>query len=271
MSGTTTDRDTYVAANRAAWNASAEHHRGNRAWRDLVAGFATPGHSCLDEIDIESLTTIGVSGKDVAQICCNNGRELLSIRNMGAARCVGFDQSHAFLDQARELTAIAGQDCEFVEGDVYHIPADYDGCFHLVVITIGVFGWMPALPSFFAVVARLLRPGGQLYVYEEHPVMNMFDPATARPFEPANAYFRTEPEAANHAIVYDGAQADQTTTHYWFFHTLSDVLTACLENGLTIERFREYAHNISNVEFDIYEDRGVAMPMSYTLVARKPA
>jgi hypothetical protein len=138
-----------------------------------------------------------------------------------------------------------------------------------VLVTIGVFGWMPDLGAFLAVAARLLRPGGRLYVNEEHPVMNMFDPRAARPFEPVNSYFRREPFVESNAIVYDGAAAGAVTPHYWFCHTLGDVFTACLDNGLAIERFREYPNNISSVEFDVYEQRAASIPMSYVLVARR--
>jgi len=271
MTRASASRDDYVSANREAWNASARYHRGNAQWRKLVAGFATPGYSCLDEVETAALRAIGVEGKDVAQICCNNGRELLSIGNMGAARCVGFDQSTEFLAQAYDLAAIAGRPCAFVEGDIYKTPPKYDSSFDLVVVTIGVFGWMPDLKSFFAVAARLLRPGGTLFIHEEHPVMNMFEPRTATPMVPCASYFREEPETGDMAIVYDGTPAGKTPGHYWFFHTLGDIFNACMGNRLTLAAFQEYSTNINTVEYEIYTSGTVRYPMSYTLVATKGA
>jgi ubiquinone/menaquinone biosynthesis C-methylase UbiE len=264
------NRDDYIAANRAAWDSSAIHHRGNPLWNELTAGFARPGYSCLDDVETTRLREIGVTGKHVAQLCCNNGRELISIRNLGAARCVGFDQSEAFLAQGRELNMIAGANCEFVCGDVYRISDVYDSAFDLVVITIGVFGWMPDLPGFFAVVERLLKPGGMLFVHEEHPVMNMMDPTSERPFEIANSYFGIQPEAGDAVIVYDGMIAAKVDTHYWFFHTLADIISCCVNSGLEIRKFEEYPFNINTVEYRIYERPSRNMPMSYSLVAQKP-
>jgi len=129
----------------------------------------------------------------VAQICCNNARELLSVRNMGAARCVSFDQSAEFLKQGEELAAIEGQEFELVLGDVYKIDDRFDGVFDLVVIAIGVFGWMPDLKAFMEIPARLLKPGGRLVIHEQHPVATMFDPDVERPFEPCFDYFRDAP------------------------------------------------------------------------------
>jgi SAM-dependent methyltransferase len=271
-------RDDYTAANRAAWEASAPYHEEGADFAALLEGFGEAGFTCLDAVLTERLLALGVAGKDVAQICCNNGREILSVKNLGAARCVGFDQSGAFLAQGRRLAAAAaggggGIDCDFVEGDVYKISdaydGAYDGAFDIVLITIGVFGWMPELGTFFDVVARLLRPGGALLIYEEHPIMNMFEPGTADPLKPVNSYFKAEPFEDTGAIVYDGTQDLPGETQYWFVHKLSDIMTACLERGLAIEHFREYPHNINADEFEIYNGQAAQLPLSYLLVARK--
>ena len=59
-----TGDDARVAANRAAWDASAAHHYGNPRWRELVEGFRTPGYSCFDVIATEILDRIGVADRD---------------------------------------------------------------------------------------------------------------------------------------------------------------------------------------------------------------
>jgi SAM-dependent methyltransferase len=267
-------RDDYTAANRAAWDASARYHEEGAGYAVLLEGFARPGFSCLDAVLTERLRALAVAGKDVAQLCCNNGRELLSVKNLGAGRCVGFDQSAAFLEQARRLAAAGpggGIDCAFVEGDVYAIPSDYDGVFDIVLITIGVFGWMPELVAFFDVIARLMRPGGALLVYEQHPIMNMFEPGAEDPHKPVHSYFKAEPFEDHGALVYDGTQGLPGETQYWFVHTLGDLMTECLGRGLALEHFREYPHNISSAEFDVYDGQAAQLPASYMLVVRKGA
>lgn len=265
-------RDDYVAANLAAWDASAPYHEQGAGFAGLLEAFREPGFSCLDGVLSERLTALGLAGKDVAQICCNNGREILSVKNLGAAGCVGFDQSAAFLAQARRLAAAApdgGIDCTFVEGDAYQVPAAYNGAFDIVLITIGVFGWMPDLGGFFDVVVRLLRPGGALLVYEQHPIMQMFEPGAADPMTPVNSYFKAEPFEDEGAIVYDGTAGLPVPTQYWFVYTLGDLMTAALDRSLAIEHFREYPHNINAQQFEIYDGQPAQLPQSYTLVARK--
>jgi len=266
----TDERDRYVAANKAAWDEAAPHHRAGASFAALLKGFAMPGFSCLDAVANEVLGGLQPAGKAVAQLCCNNGREILSVKNLGAGPCVGFDQSAAFLAQARELAAAGRLDCRFVEGDVYRIPKEFDGAFDIVLVTIGVFGWMPDLGAFFDVVARLLRGGGALFVYEQHPIMIMFEPGDSRdPDRPVHSYFRREPFVEDDVIVYEGNVDRRGGTHYWFAHTLSDILSGCIARGLRIAHFREYPHNISSEPFDRYDGRRAQLPQSYTLVARK--
>ncbi len=89
-------REEIVAANRAGWNEAAPLH-AKQNLDDLLAAFKTTGYSCFDEIETRYLNKIGVAGRDVAQLCCNNGQELISVKNIGAARCVGFDLSDEFI------------------------------------------------------------------------------------------------------------------------------------------------------------------------------
>ena len=268
MSG---DKDSVVEANRLAWDRAAEHHRAHAQWRELVEGFAEPGYSCLDEILTGHLHDLGLEDATVAQLCCNNGRELLSARNLGAAEVVGFDQAAAFLAQARELNAIAGLDCRFVEGDVLSLPEDFDGRFDIVFVTIGVFGWLPDLPGFFAVAARLLKPGGAFLAYEEHPILNMFEPERAEPHRPVNSYFKPEPFVEAVSLDYYGDRDYEAPPHYWHVYGLGQIVTTCLQAGLRLELLREYPHNINAKAFDIYQEQRAQFPLSYALIARKPA
>ena len=162
----------------------------------LRSAFANPGYVSLEDHLTERLDEIGVADKHVAQLCCNNGEELISVRNMGARSCVGFDHSDNFLDQGRELAQIAGvsESVRFEATDIYDIGADYDGHFDIVLTTIGVFGWMPDLPAFFAVIARLLKPGGYLLSEEMHPVLLMYEESsTGGQSYIAYSYFKKEP------------------------------------------------------------------------------
>ena len=257
-----------IAANQAAWDEAAAYHRAHAQYQKLLAGFAIPGFSCLDVVATEALEAIGVAGRDVAQICCTNGRELLSIKNRGARRCVGFVFAPSFLAQGRELAAAGGLDCEFVEARVEAIPTAFDGAFDLAVTTIGVYGWMPDIAAFFAVVARLLKPGGRYFAYEEHPIANMLEPK--QPGGPVHSYFRQDPFVETGGLDYWGFTPYEAETHYWFVHRLGEIVTAAVRSGLVLESLGEYPHNITSADYDVFEDQPAQLPLSFTLVARKP-
>jgi len=106
-----------IACNKDAWDQSADLHKTTETWSALLNGVRDPGFSCLDPTLTGLLQDIGVAGKEVLQVCCNNGRESLSLFGLGARSVVGVDQSRAFLQQARELADVSPHNPEFIESD----------------------------------------------------------------------------------------------------------------------------------------------------------
>ena len=270
------NKEDVVAANRGAWNEAAERHRSHDQYAALLQGFATPGFSVLDETLTGRLKGIGLEGKAVAQLCCNNARELLSIKNLGAASVTGFDFSEAFLEQARELAAAGGIEAEFVQTEIAKIPARYDGRFDIAVVTIGVFGWMPDLAEFFGTARRVLKPGGRLVIYEDHPILNMFDVLNmddmedgqaAGPFLPDESYFRSEPYVSDDGLDYWGNTVYDAAPCYWTFHKMSDVVMGVTRAGFALEDFEEFPHDIGT--HGHLENQPAQLPLSYILVGRR--
>ncbi len=260
----------YAAANRAAWDEVAPIHARQNQER-LLAAFRQPGYSCLEPVETELLREIGIEGKDAAQLCCNNGREILSVKNLGAGRCVGFDFSARFLAQARALAAAGGIDCDFVETEITRVPPDYDAAFDRVLITIGVLGWMPDLAAFFAVPARLLRPGGLVFIHEQHPALYMFEPGD--PVDPPRlhySYFNQGVYEDKDGLDYYGRSDYGARPNYWFPHKLSDLITAALGQGLELTHFEERPEDIS-MAFPELGAAALRPPMSFTMLLRKKA
>lgn len=256
-------------ANRIAWEEAAPLHRGQNMAK-LTATFREPGHSCLDDVETAILQSLGVRGKDVAQLCCNNGQELLSIKNMGAGRCVGFDGAAGFIDQARDLAAVGEIDCSFVCTDIYDIDPGYDASFDLVTVTIGVLSWMPDLAGFFAAAARLLRPGGAMFIYEQHPILEIFMPGSRDdPIVWEYSYFHREAIVDTDGLDYYGGGTYASKPLYSFIHKISDVIMSGVDAGLTIEHFEERRAHIS-MAWDNVEHQLPQLPKSFTLVFRSP-
>lgn len=257
----------YIEANAQAW-AEAQPKLSAQRQAELRERFRRPGYSCLDAVETAALERIGVAGKSVAQLCCNNGRELISVVNLGAARGVGFDIVEAFLAEGRELAGLAGADCEFHAGDVLAVPAGFDAAFELVLITVGALSWLPEPSPLFAVARRLLKAGGHVVVHEQHPLCDVFTPGDAEPFRVRHSYFRTEPFVIETGLDYIGNVHYASKRSYWFHHKLSDIVMACIDNGLGIERFEEHPHDIGGDHGALAQGDGIQLPLSYVLVAR---
>lgn len=262
-------RKRYTDANREAWDEAAfVHAELNQA--ALVEKFSRPGYVGLDEHCIARLREIGVAGKSVAQVCCNNGRDLLSVKNMGAARCVGFDASRPFLDQARELARAAGhEDVTFIAADVYDIPARHDDTYDIVMTTIGVVGWMPDLAAFFRVLAGLMKPGGHLLMEETHPVLMMYEPgADGAPSYLAHSYFKSEPWVETSGLDYFTGRHYDAKPSYAFPHTLAEIVMSAIDAGLALRHLAELGYDISGFCADL-EHATATPPMGMTLLWQK--
>lgn len=261
-------RREFTAANKLAWDASAPLHGEGEQWDRLLASAALPGFSVLDGYLTKVLRELDLTGKSAVQIGCNNARELLSLASLGIHPGMGIDQSRGFLDQAEKLARAAGLQPRLIEADIYELPNGL-GTFDLALITIGVLNWMPDLPEFFRIVSGLLAPGdGRLVIYDTHPFMEVFDPASDKPHEPAFSYFDRRPQAVTQAIAYDGFDHGTGETGYWFIHPLGEIVTACIQAGFSIVSLEEFGHTIREPEYDLYEGRAAQIPMSYCMTAR---
>ncbi|KAB0495705.1 class I SAM-dependent methyltransferase [Pseudomonas vancouverensis] len=262
-------KEQAIASNREAWNDSARHHRDAPDWQALLNNVSQAGFTCLDETLTGLLTQVGVDGKDVVQLACNNGRESLSLYALGARSVVGVDQSSAFLEQARELASRSPHAAQFIEADIHHLPVELHERFDLALITIGVLNWMPDIGEFMCHVAQTLKPGGALVVYETHPFLEMFDPDSVDPFSLSSSYFRREPFVQHEPIVYEGKVEQPAAPSYWFAHTLGDLFTAALAAGLRISHFQEYPHSNREEAYDRYQQRPAQLPLCFTWVVIK--
>lgn len=258
-----------ITRNKAAWDASAALHKGTATWNALVASVAQPGFSCLDPTITALLQDVGVAGKDVVQLCCNNGRESLSLFGLGARSVVGVDQSRAFLQQAQELAHISPHTPEFIETDIHHLPEHLLGQFDVALVTIGVLGWMPDVALFMRHAASTLKPGGTLVIYETHPFLEVFDPRADNPLLPASSYFQRDPFVLQESIVYEGTAEKTGPTSYWYVHTLGSIVSGAVAAQLQISHLQEYPHSNREELYDQYEHQSAQLPMCFTLTATK--
>ncbi|QOQ77151.1 class I SAM-dependent methyltransferase [Pseudomonas poae] len=258
-----------IASNKHAWDASAELHKDTANWKALLKSVALADFSRLDPTITALLQEVGVAGKDVVQLGCNNGRESLSLFSLGARSVVGVDQSRAFLQQAQELAEVSPHSPEFIEADIYQLPERVHGRFDIALVTIGVLGWMPDVAAFMQHAASTLKPGGTLVIYETHPFLEVFDPLAANPLLPATSYFQRDPLVLQESIVYEGLDEIPGPTSYWYVHTLGSVVSGAIAAHLQIEHLQEYPHCNREELYEQYEHQPAQLPLCFTLTATK--
>jgi SAM-dependent methyltransferase len=260
----------YTESNRRAWNEVMPRHQ-QAAKQKWDAAFLQPGYVCMKDEELRWLRQVGVENKAVAHLCCNNGVELLSLKNLGAGECTGFDISDEAIQEAQERAARSNIDCQFVCSDVYEIGPEYEDRFDLVYISVGALGWIPDLDLFFAKAAALLRPGGRVFIHEIHPFADLLplDDGRADLLRIVEPYFRPEPFIEYGSLDYvGGSEYTSDIPQYWFLHTLSDILMGLVNSHLAIEQFSEQPDAVSP-QHKVIEKLQAGVPLSYILTAKK--
>lgn len=258
----------YTESNRKAWNQiMPAHQKVNR--EKLDRAFKDSTYTIIKSPELEEWNQLGFKGKDIAHLCCNNGIELMSLKNMGASRCVGFDICDLAIEEANNRATSSYSDCEFVCTDVFDIASEYSSKFDIAYITVGALGWIPDIELFFTKVKDILKPNGAIFIYELHPVIEMLptdDNQEVNPLQIIEPYFKSEPYEDTTGLDYAGKTELETTTQYWFVWKISDIMMAIINQGFNVSRFVEYSHDISETH-NRNQAAGLEIPMSYILVA----
>lgn len=261
----------YTNQNKEAWDEVIPMHQAaSKEKLDLL--FSNPSYIYQnDEQLLEILKEVNVKGKDVIQLCCNNGTELLSLKNMGANRCVGVDISVMAITEAQERATRHGIDCQFICSDVYDIPEEYFNSFDIAYFTAGSIGWLPDINKVFEIVFNLLKEKGKVLIHEIHPFSEMlpFDNNDLENrLQIIEPYFRSKAIVENGSLDYVGGTEYVAKTQYWFVHTISSLIMALVNNGLKINFFAEYPKDISAGHKKI-EELKEGVPLSYILLGEK--
>ncbi|MEU9338530.1 class I SAM-dependent methyltransferase [Streptomyces sp. NPDC048290] len=238
----TSDEDhRLMRANRANWDARTPVHVASRFYGVQTGGDPERWFAPFEWTDLGDL-----AGRDVLHLQCHLGTETLAFARRGAARVTGLDFSPAAVTAARDIAATAGLDITYVQANVYDAVAALDGRrFDVVYTGKGALCYLPDLPGWAEVVARLLKPGGTLYVMEFHPLLNALGP-TPGPGEGPELLLRHDylagsgPVRRDATFTYtDGPAVQGATESFEWMHGIGEVVTALTDVGLTVRRLRE--------------------------------
>jgi SAM-dependent methyltransferase len=179
-------------------------------------------------------------GLDVVHLQCHIGTDTIGLARRGA-RVVGVDFSTEAIAVARQLSMRCGLDVEWVDANVFDaVAALGERTFDVVYTGVGAIGWLPDLTAWAQVVRDLLKPGGMLYLVELHPmwVALIGDGSTICQDALGARFTRWDkPDRVSYAHPEKRLSA---VSSFERLHAISEVLTAVLDAGLTIELFHEF-------------------------------
>lgn len=260
--------------NRAMWDEKVPGHLRSEIYD--VDGFKA-GRLSLQRHEIEDLGD--VAGKDLVHLQCHIGLDTLSWARLGA-RATGLDFSAASVEAAAALAGEVSLSTQFVVADVYDAPRALNAAYDIVYTGVGALCWLPDLDRWAAVVRELLRPGGELYLFEFHPVEWILDGDGQGGVGIAYDYF-TPPEGwSGDSVSYAdaGSPTLAKATVQWN-HPLGEVVTALVAAGLRIESLRELDRSVlrrwDGMELTAdgmyrMQPPAPALPLMYVLRARRP-
>ncbi len=263
--------DNIYEKNRKAWNEAVRYHKIGRKYNlvDLINQGLV-----LDSIEDKMLKSNNLYNKSICQLCCNNGRELIAIKNKyDTRRTVGFDFSDEAIKEANELKNYFDCDVEFYRCNVFDIDKKFFNNFDYIYITVGTLNWIENLKDFFSLVYNLLDNNGILMIYELHPITRIFPALNSKEYlngkskEILYDYFDESIDKYYDGLDYIGKKRYNSVEIIEYNHTLSNVINSIIQSQLRIVEFNEYKNDISSVYEHLQELE--KLPLSYSIIAKK--
>ena len=246
-----------ASGNRIAWETASEKYVHEHD--ELLEQARTT--SSLVECELELLRPLLASSPDVVHLQSGNGLDDIALVAEGARSVVGVDFSEVAATAAQRRADELGVACRYVVAELPGAPLRA-GCADLVYTGKGALIWMPDLRAWAADVARLVRPGGHLFVHEAHPAVPLWTWDTDEPrIRPDRGYF--ERSHVNDTVPGNGAVEWQAT--------LGEIITAVIGAGLELRHVAEHPEPFWRWgDLDAAAWRG-RLPNTFTLLARKPS
>lgn len=239
--------------NHAAWTAVSEKY-----WReyDELLELARAGSS-LVEVERALLAPLLAARPEVVHLQSGDGLDDHSLVKAGARSVIGVDYSRRAAGAAARRAADLGVPIRYVVGRIPGAPLRAGGA-DLVYTGKGALIWMTDIDAWAREVARLLRPGGHLFVYDGHPAFALWswDPDEAR-IRPDRGYFMR-------SYPCDSYPANGATEYQW---NLGQIVTAVVRAGLPVVHLGEHPEPFWKMgDLEAAAWRG-GLPNTFSLVA----
>lgn len=228
----------FMDRNKDLWNEWTPIHVKSDFYKvdDFISG-----NNTLNALEIGEVGD--VDGKNLLHLQCHFGMDTLNWARMGA-HVTGMDYSEAAVEKAIELAERCQLDARFINCNLYDLPQNLLGQYDIVYTSYGVLGWLPDIPRWAQIVASYVKPGGFFYIAEFHPFAMVFDDE-AQKLQYRYPYFEKQARRYDVIGTYADRQAEtRVKDEYGWDHTLADIVTSLIENGLRLEFLHEFPYSV---------------------------
>lgn len=232
-----------VAANRANWDERVPAHLIAYGIEEFVSDGSRISPVVGDDLPLMApwLPEGSPAGLRLVHLQCHIGLDTLPWARLGAD-VTGVDFSPASIAAARDIAA-SGLAAAFVESEVGAAADALATQFDVVYTGVGALLWLPDLDQWARTVAALLRPGGLFHVRDAHLMLDAVDDdSDGETLRLGRPYFGTgAPLRYEDGTTYADAEVRLTNavTYEWP-HSLSEIVQALLDAGLTLVALREH-------------------------------
>lgn len=241
-----------------------------------VEGFKA-GKCSLSEIEKEEVGNL--NDKSLLHLQCHFGMDTLSWARRGAT-VTGVDFSPKAVELAKSLAENLNIDANFICSNLYEVESKLNQEFDVVFTSQGALCWLPNIKKWGRIAARYIKPGGFLYVYEGHPILDIFESdGDIDSYDVRYNYFQDTGQRWESEGTYADRDADIKNVTYQWTHPLSSIINALISAGLVIEFVHEFPFNFyPHFSFLKEDDKGRwwpkddehKIPMSFSIKASKP-
>ena len=204
---------------------------------------------------------------------CASGYDTLSLILEGAREVVGIDISEIHINNARWTTEQLHMSAQWFCCDVLDTPVELNETAELVYTGRGAINWIHDIEAWANIVERLLRQGGVLSLLEDHPASWLFSQESERLEASGLNYFAYAEASQGWTDEYIGTLGKPAVQHaikYERLWTIADVFQALVKAGLVVEYLGEHSDEYWSVFPKLDDQEKSKIPMTYSIVARKP-
>lgn len=224
--------------------------------------------------DLEQKEIGDVKGKTMLHVLCHFGMDSLSWARKGAI-VTGVDISETAISLAKKLSQETHTPATFLCSDFYNLPTILHKKFDIIFMSYGVLLWLSDINKWADIVKQLLKKNGYMYIVDLHPFTNILSYNLKMTYD----YFDKGPFKDDATGSYTNWNEKTKGVTYEWSYTMSDIVNALLQSGLTIEFLHEFPYTMYNQfpghmkknskgQYEL-KNKNMQIPLLFSLKAKK--